>query len=164
MEVEPRPTGFFSAMGTPISQVEPFLYIGNRRGALNKALLKQHNIRRVVQIQDSVTTPFFPGMFAYLTYAVVDVSCCDIAPLLPQALPFIAQGIASGEAVFVHCDAGMSRSGSVIVAYLMASRSLSYVEALREARKARACIAPNPGFAEQLRNTAAEDLKEYLRS
>jgi dual specificity phosphatase 12 len=53
--------------------------------------------------------------------------------------------------VLVHCVQGISRSGSICVAYLMRRFSLSYDAALTVARGERPGIDPNPGFAEQLR-------------
>lgn len=156
--------GFFEAMSLPICQVETYLYIGNKPGARNRALLHEHNIKRVVQIQDTETRPFFPGQFKYLTFDVFDESFGNISAVLPLALPFISQGIEMQESVFVHCDAGSSRSGAVIVAYLMASRGLSYVEGLKQARDARACIAPNTGFRQQITDIPAEELRGYLRN
>ncbi|KAF1996588.1 phosphatases II [Amniculicola lignicola CBS 123094] len=52
--------------------------------------------------------------------------------------------------VLVHCIQGISRSGAIIVACLMRNSS-SYDEALDVARQYRSAIAPNSGFAEQLR-------------
>ena len=56
-----------------------------------------------------------------------------------------------GHNVLVHCKQGTSRSGAIIVALLMRSRSLDYESALALARESRASIAPNSGFADQLR-------------
>ncbi|KAF2195188.1 phosphatases II [Zopfia rhizophila CBS 207.26] len=53
--------------------------------------------------------------------------------------------------VLVHCLQGVSRSGAVIVAYLMRTRSLDYESALALARGSRSVITPNSGFADQLR-------------
>ncbi|KAF2762132.1 phosphatases II [Pseudovirgaria hyperparasitica] len=53
--------------------------------------------------------------------------------------------------VLVHCRAGISRSGAVIVAYLMWSRGLTYAAALDLARESRDVITPNEGFVRQLR-------------
>ena len=53
--------------------------------------------------------------------------------------------------VLVHCMQGVSRSGAVIVALLMRGCSLDYESALTLARESRAAIAPNAGFADQLR-------------
>ncbi|KAF2658356.1 phosphatases II [Lophiostoma macrostomum CBS 122681] len=53
--------------------------------------------------------------------------------------------------VLVHCLQGISRSGSIIVAYLMQEQSLDYDAALAIARISRSIIMPNSGFADQLR-------------
>lgn len=53
--------------------------------------------------------------------------------------------------VLVHCIQGISRSGAVIVAYLMRSQQLSYESALKMAQNARSIVAPNSGFADQIR-------------
>ncbi|GIL80227.1 hypothetical protein Vretimale_17425 [Volvox reticuliferus] len=52
--------------------------------------------------------------------------------------------------VLVHCMAGMSRSASVVVAYLMWGDHLPYVEAFKQVKAARPCIYPNLGFLLQL--------------
>lgn len=53
--------------------------------------------------------------------------------------------------VLVHCLQGQSRSGAIIVAYLMRARSIEYDTALSLARKYRPMIDPNSGFGDQLR-------------
>jgi protein-tyrosine phosphatase len=118
----------FTSKDSPISQIE-------------QACLA--SIRRVVQFQDCEVTPFHPGHFSYLVYAMPNEACSSLTAVLPLALPFISQGVEMQESVFVHCDRGVSRSGSLIVAYLMASRGLLYEDALREARVGRACISPS---------------------
>jgi hypothetical protein len=57
----------------------------------------------------------------------------------------------SGPAVLVHCIQGVSRSGAIIVAYLMRTKSIDYESALALAQKSRSIITPNSGFADQLR-------------
>jgi len=158
------PDKFLRALLSPISLVEKGLYIGNREGARDLDLLKAYRIRRVVQIQNFDTQPFHPGHFNYLRFHLADFPQSDISTLIPNALTFIAQGLAAEEPVFVHCDAGASRSGSVIVAYLMGSRGLNYDEALVAAREARTCIQPNSGFEAQLRSMTLESLSGYLRA
>ncbi|KAL2787360.1 protein-tyrosine phosphatase-like protein [Aspergillus keveii] len=53
--------------------------------------------------------------------------------------------------VLVHCNQGISRSGSVVVAYIMKYLSLPYAAALLTARQSRPIISPNTGFEYQLR-------------
>ena len=40
----------------------------------------------------------------------------------------------------------MSRSASVVIAYLIQSRHLSYSDALKFVRERRLCVKPNRGF------------------
>lgn len=52
--------------------------------------------------------------------------------------------------VFVHCAMGVSRSGALVLAYLMICQDLLLVEAIIAVRLNRD-IGPNSGFLEQLR-------------
>jgi dual specificity phosphatase 12 len=54
--------------------------------------------------------------------------------------------------VLVHCDQGVSRSSTVIIAYLLYSNTnLSTVDkAFNLVKSARSIIRPNPSFMEQL--------------
>ena len=81
----------------------------------------------------------------------------DLAPLLPHALAFIAEGMIRGEATLVHCNAGVSRSGAVVVEFLRRTLHLSLDEALAEARRERDVILPNSNFMAQLRASAAAE-------
>jgi hypothetical protein len=63
--------------------------------------------------------------------------------------------------VLVHCLQGISRSGAIIVAYLMRTKSMDYDSALALARKSRSIIMPNSGFADQLRLWGQMDYTIY---
>ena len=52
--------------------------------------------------------------------------------------------------VLVHCMAGVSRSTTVTVAYLMAREQMTMREALTAVRARRPIVGPNPGFLRQL--------------
>jgi protein-tyrosine phosphatase len=143
-----------------ISQVEPGLFIGNCQGAANLELLTNLNIKRVIQFHDSNPTPHFPGRFNYLTYALPNHNSTRLLSVFRTALPFLRQGVEQGESVFVHCNRGASRSGSVIIAYLMASRDLSYEEAKEVARRAREFIYPSKWFAKQFQHITKEICRE----
>jgi len=53
--------------------------------------------------------------------------------------------------VLVHCLAGMSRSATVVVAYLLATTSMNTQEAISFVRSRRPIIQPNYGFEKQLK-------------
>lgn len=62
------------------------------------------------------------------------------------AIQFIKECLASGGAVFVHCYAGISRSASCVIAYLMQEIGMPFFEAMSYTRKRRPIIFPNYGF------------------
>lgn len=64
------------------------------------------------------------------------------------------RGVASqppGPCVLVHCEKGISRSPTVVIAYLVARNGWSVVEAFKFAQERRPCVEPNAGFMERLR-------------
>lgn len=68
---------------------------------------------------------------------------------LEACLEFIDKARERGT-ILVHCMAGVSRSASVIVAYLMKIENLSVKDALSSLREASSKVCPNKGFMEQL--------------
>lgn len=51
----------------------------------------------------------------------------------------------------MHCHAGVSRSATVMIAYLMTKNQWSYEESLTFLKSKRKWVKPNPGFVEQLK-------------
>ncbi|KAH9424876.1 uncharacterized protein LOC113791273 [Dermatophagoides pteronyssinus] len=54
------------------------------------------------------------------------------------------------QATIVHCMAGVSRSASFVIAYLIRYQRMSMKEAFEHAKRARSCINPNISFLGQL--------------
>jgi protein-tyrosine phosphatase len=63
----------------------------------------------------------------------------------PAACQFIKEGISKG-GVLVHCHAGVSRSASCVIAFLMQDKKMNFQEAFAFASKRRPLIFPNLGF------------------
>lgn len=53
-------------------------------------------------------------------------------------------------AVLIHCWAGISRSPTIAIAYIMKNKSMSYDEAFNYVLQRRSIICPNFGFQAQL--------------
>jgi protein-tyrosine phosphatase len=47
--------------------------------------------------------------------------------------------------------AGMSRSASVVIMYVMVKHNCGFEEALEFVKKSRPCVIPNEGFSKQLK-------------
>jgi hypothetical protein len=69
---------------------------------------------------------------------------------LRQRVRWVAEQRRAGRPVFVHCAAGASRSGLVVVGYVMAEHGWSRDEALRFVRSKRPQTRPNPSFLRRL--------------
>lgn len=95
--------------------------------------------------------PTHISCYQYLQLPVRDVPEQDIIKCFPKAFAFIDSALDSGGAVLVHCQAGVSRSATVVIGYCMWKDKMSAEAATKEVMRARSVIWPNPGFKCQLR-------------
>jgi len=87
---------------------------------------------------------------------ILKVGCNDVFDQdLFFAIPLVVRQINSylqrGEKVLVHCRMGISRSVSLLIAYLIKYHQLSTQQALKLIRTQRSIANPNPGFLRQLK-------------
>jgi protein-tyrosine phosphatase len=57
----------------------------------------------------------------------------------------------SNGSVYVHCRAGVSRSATIVIAYIMWKFDLTFEQAFKYVKSRRSQIHPNPGFQAQLK-------------
>ncbi|KAJ7592866.1 dual specificity phosphatase [Mycena floridula] len=75
----------------------------------------------------------------------------ELKAKLPELCDWIKERIIQNRNVLVHCHAGISRSASVVIAYLIREQEMSYDEATRFVWERRKCISPNDGFVSILK-------------
>lgn len=121
------------------------LYLGDIQGASNMTLLKRNGVTHIMQVAAGFK-PFFPGEFNYMVINVLDMPFENLIRHFKPAIDFIKQAIKGGGTVLVHCYAGISRSASVVIAYLMKEHGLPAMDAMTYVRKRRPIVFPNPGF------------------
>jgi dual specificity phosphatase 12 len=68
--------------------------------------------------------------FEHMVVRAMDKDGQDLLSFFPIVHGFIAEGRASGGAVLVHCMAGISRSATCLVSYIMHAEGLSLDDAL----------------------------------
>lgn len=124
------------------------LYLGNLKGASDINALRSAGITHVLTVASGIE-PFFPKEFKYKVIQVTDTSQSSLIRHFPAAISFMREGIAKG-GVLVHCYAGVSRSASCVIAYLMQEKDMKFQEAFAFASKKRPVIFPNMGFQRQL--------------
>lgn len=84
----------------------------------------------------------------------------NIAQYFPVCNDFIHAARLREGNVLIHCLAGMSRSVTVTVAYIMSVTHLSWREALKVVRTGRSVANPNHGFQIQLQDFELYKLTE----
>lgn len=86
------------------------------------------------------------------------ISCLDLPStdllqnVLPQSIDFIESCRSQNGKILVHCNAGVSRSASIVIGYLMKKQQCSFKSAYEKVKSKRECIQPNSGFLEQLKS------------
>ena len=98
-------------------QVLTRLYWGNFDDALNLDELKKVGITHIVNCAFEVDHDYSKEELEPLKLNLVDGEPIPV-DVLEKAIDFIVIGIARGK-VFVHCNAGVSRSATIVLAYLI---------------------------------------------
>ncbi|KIY70327.1 phosphatases II [Cylindrobasidium torrendii FP15055 ss-10] len=155
------PTAVQQAMCTPMHLIIPpsqgygALYLGSMAALYERGYLQSHNVRNVVQVIDAAWYPYLETDELENVYRIdiLDHSSADLKPHLEKACDYIDRLLKSGKNVLVHCQQGISRSTSVVIAYLMRHRHMSYDVAFAFVQQHRACANPNSGFVKVLRDS-----------
>lgn len=135
---------------TNFNKVIPGLFIGDSASASSIDFLVDKNISHIL-ICARELRPSFPKDFKYHKLGIQDTKRFDLSPYLEEALIFIKTTLDSGENVLVHCNLGISRSSSIVIAYLIAQCGMTYDKAFRHLKKSHPSACPNSGFETQLR-------------
>ncbi|CAK0841540.1 unnamed protein product [Prorocentrum cordatum] len=143
-----------------------WIWIGDAEDARDAVALKKNNVRYIL----NCTPPRTQGgvmnfhdkdpSFEYCRLSMGDNSTEQLASRFQASWDFFEKArIREDGGVLVHCQQGVSRSVSMVVAYLMKHYRKDFDVALSLAKSARAQACPNEGFTAQLKA-----LDEELRS
>ncbi|KXJ12801.1 Dual specificity protein phosphatase 19 [Exaiptasia diaphana] len=133
---------------TKIYRIKPNLYISSQDGASNYTELMDHQITHILNVATGVKNAY-PEEFIYRKIELLDIPETRIDQHFSEMIDFINTGCRDG-AVLVHCNAGISRSSTAVIAYLMHSMRMTLSDALELVREARPVAKPNDGFMKQL--------------
>ncbi|KAM3605469.1 uncharacterized protein V6R79_026043 [Siganus canaliculatus] len=150
-------------MGNGINKVLPDLYLGNFKDARDREQLARHNITHILSIHDSAA-PILQEM-TYLCISAADLPTQNLTQHFKRSITFMHESRLKGEGCLVHCLAGVSRSVTLVVAYIMTVTRLGWQDALAAVKVVRPCAGPNLGFQRQLQEfeaTQADQFREWL--
>jgi predicted protein tyrosine phosphatase len=143
------------------SEIFRGLYLGSWLDADSVDELRKHNVTRVLNVAEecpissSCEHAIAAGSIKVKKLDLRDHSDEDIAAHFAEALCFVHEGITRNEGVLVHCRQGVSRSATIVLAYLMEygivddkgyPHPMTYADAFDYVKERRPFISPNLGF------------------
>ncbi|XP_069507105.1 dual specificity protein phosphatase 15 [Ambystoma mexicanum] len=137
-------------MGNGMSEILPRLYLGSLVDSKDWAQLKRNEITHIVSVLAKPQQLL--QEFTYLYIPLPDSPEIRIEEHFKECVNFIHFCRMKGGNCLVHCLAGISRSPTIVAAYIMAVTGLSWRQALDAVKVLRPCIDPNVGFKQQLQD------------
>ncbi len=94
----------------------------------------------------------YPPEFTILHIKIADEMDVNISDHFDEALRFISESIDNNHSnrILVHCEAGISRSSTIVIAYLMQYHHQSLKNAYEYVKQRKNNIDPNLNFFKQL--------------
>ncbi|XP_051173777.1 probable dual specificity protein phosphatase DDB_G0283417 [Leptopilina boulardi] len=124
------------------------LYLSSQDPCLSEEILREHSIKNILSIGIQVPVKF-DGIKYYFS-ELLDLPESNIFPTVKYCLEIIDKKRCF-ENILVHCNAGISRSPTIVIAYLMAREKLTFDIAFERVKNVRNRIKPNEGFVRQLK-------------
>ncbi|XP_043938995.1 dual specificity protein phosphatase 26 isoform X2 [Protopterus annectens] len=133
-------------------EVWPGLYLGDQDIAADRHELRRLGITHILNACHSRWRggpEYYEGMpITYNGIEAHDSPTFDMSVHFYPAADFVHQALKQGK-VLVHCAVGVSRSATLVLAYLMIHHNMTLVEAIKTVKDHRGII-PNRGFLRQL--------------
>ena len=140
------------------------LFIGPKSSThkVNHDFLKNCQIKCIISLSNAPIDEEFKlnDLIDYHYFEAKDENGFEIFKLFNTIHKIMDDNILNGKNVLVHCNMGVSRSGTIVVSFLMKTLGLSCIDALELAKKSRRCIQPNQGFMIQLKAFEAQCLQD----
>lgn len=133
-----------------VSPILPFLFLGNERDAQDLDLLLRLNIGFVVNVTTHLPLYHVNSGLRYKRLPATDNSTQNLRQYFEEVFEFIEEAYQSGQGVLVHCQAGVSRSATIVIAYLMKHTLMTMTDAYKYVRSRRPVMSPNLNFMGQL--------------
>jgi len=134
-----------------MTEILPHIFVGNALDAQNQDRLREYGITHIIN-----STPDLPcfseQQYQYLRIAILDLPSANIRKHFDSAIQFIDEALCrKGNNVLVHCSAGISRSPTLVLAYMIKKYRMTLDEAFSKMRSLRQIVDPNMSFVMQLR-------------
>jgi len=134
-----------------MSEVRPWLFLGSVGDALDRDRLQSNSVTHILNAAKECDSgsPLSDADFGGLVYKklnLVDHSDEPIVGVFEEAFEFIEEAKRMRGKVLVHCQRGISRSATLVIAYIMKTEALTLESAFASVRAKRSIVNPNLGF------------------
>lgn len=120
------------------------LYLGDFYAALDQRWQRSKGIVAVLTVAEGLNIEPEQGI-AHKVCDATDTPDFNLAKHFGECFEFISGHIKKGP-VLVHCAAGVSRSATIVIYYIMRSNRWTFAKSLQFVKQKRSVICPNEGF------------------
>ncbi len=127
-----------------IDKIDDKIYLGCQLGAKFTDYLSSLGVTHILRLNPEIVKSI--TKLEHKCLPINDRDEENIILLFKEAFEYID----SSEKVYVHCMAGVSRSATIVIAYLMWKNKWDYYKSYYFVRNRRSVVNPNNGFVKQL--------------
>ena len=134
-----------------VSEIFPFLWLGNHIDAHNEQNIENYDlIINVTHSKTGISNKFVNKGIKYLRIPINDTLDECIKDYFDITYDAINKARINKQRVLVHCYSGISRSATIVIAFVMRYLVISFSKALDFVKEKRDIISPNISFIKQL--------------
>jgi hypothetical protein len=130
-------------------EIVPGIFLGSVYAANDRSQLYHHKIQCILDLSDGAIVQY--PEIQYCTFKnIIDHPHQPMTHLFPTTLGFLTYCQRNGLRLLVNCHMGISRSTTIIIAYLIHYHNMTVLHSLSYIRSKRPKVKPNDGFLREL--------------
>ena len=130
------------------------LYLGNAIHSGNAKILQDLHITHIINVSRLMANVFehkHAVAIVYYRIPIGDTAKAKIEDHFETSFQYIERVLSDDSCrILVHCQHGISRSASIVIAYLIKKHTWTYAHSLAFVKKRRRSATPNKSFAKKL--------------
>ena len=134
-------------LGLGFNHIIDNIYLGAEYGTKSLATLKSCGITHILSVIKYMNTNPHKEEMEHHNIPINDFPSENISQYFEESYEYIKS--VKGN-ILIHCQAGVSRSATIVIAFLMKEKGISFETAINLVRTKREIISPNFGFRQQL--------------
>ncbi|KOC65958.1 Dual specificity protein phosphatase 12 [Habropoda laboriosa] len=144
----------FDAGPSSYDEIIPGLFLGNLTAATDIEWLREAKINYILTVDSCPLPRKIQELLPNLTIKYIQVTDMpreDLLTHFEDSYEFIDHTLQVNDKILVHCYFGVSRSATIVIAYLMKKYGKSFIDTFEAVREKRRFVGPNAGFLAQLK-------------